>query len=164
MNTRTIAALLLGGLVVGLASLALAGVEPSPFHKLINRLDSVENVLDAVDDRLSEILHPPTPIHPPTPVKLVGKLNAMADKLWKQNDRVGDVLDDWPPITPPDDEAAFRAALNKVGSIASSIAERASVLPDPYTPELEEALAGVGTAAQAIIDTVESYDPGGPLG
>lgn len=79
MNIRTIVIVLASGLVLGLVCLTQGGVEPVPFHQLINRLDSVENVLDAQDDKLRELLMiPPDDIKPNT---LVNKLNSMADKL-----------------------------------------------------------------------------------
>ncbi len=142
----------MSGLVLGLAGLALAGVEPSPFQRLINKLDSVENVLDAVDDQLIEILHPPDPC------KVVNKLYAMADKLWNQNDRVEDVIEAYPAVPPePCHEDEFMAALNKVGDEASSIVERA-VPPDPCTPdEVKDAVKAVFDAAQAIVATVDNY-------
>jgi len=163
MNTRTIVALLMSGLVLGLASVTLAGVEPSPFHRLINKLHSVENVLDAVDNKLEKILVvPPEPVHPPDPCKLVNKLNAMANKLVRQNGRVEDVIEAIPAV-PPDPCREFLAALDKVRDKAQSIAERAYP-PDPCTPEVEEAVDAVRSAAQAIVDTVDSYvDPGGPF-
>ncbi len=111
MNTRAIVALFMSGLVLGLAGLTPAGVEPSPFHQLINKLHSVENVLDAVDNKLEKILVvPPEPVHPPDPCKLVNKLNVMANKLVRQNGRVEDVID----AVPPDPCREFLAALDKV--------------------------------------------------
>jgi len=156
MNTRTVVASLMSGLVLVLAGLALGGIDPEPFHRLINKLDSVENVLDAVDDQLKEILVvPPEPVHPTDPCKLVNKLNAMADKLWNQNDRVEDVIE----AVPPDPCQEFLDALNKVGDEASSIAERAdrATPPDPCTPEFEKAVDAVRSAAQEIVYTVDSY-------
>ena len=160
MNTRTIVALLMSGLVLGLASLTLAGVEPSPFHRLINKLHSVENVLDAVDNKLEKILVvPPEPVHPPDPCKLVNKLNAMANKLVRQNGRVEDVIAALPGF-PPD---PCLEHFNKLRNKAQSIAERAYP-PEPCTPEVEEAMDAVRSAAQVIVDTVDSYvDPGGPF-
>ena len=153
MNNRTIVASLLSGLVLGLAGLALAGVEPSPFHRLINKLDSVENVLDAVDDQLSEILYPPDPC------KQVNKLYVMADKLVRQNDRVEDVIEACVAVPPdPCHEEEFMAALNKVGDEAASIV-RGAHPPDPCSPEVEEALEAVESAAQAIVDTVRPTMP-----
>jgi hypothetical protein len=154
MNTRTIVASLLSGLVLVSTSLTLGGVEPSPFHQLINELDSVENVLDTVDDQLKEILHPPDPVG-----KLVGKLNAMADKLVRQNGRVEDVIEAFDTLPPdPCHEEEFIAALGKVGSKASSIAERAFP-PDPCAPEVEEALEAVKSAALGIVETVYGSMP-----
>ena len=149
MNTRTIVASLMSGLVLVLAGLALAGVDPEPFHQLINELDSVENVLDAVDDQLKEVLS--VPPEPCKPNALGGKLNAMAEKLWTPNDRVVDVIEAFPSV-PPDPCHEFIDALNKVGSEALSIAEREHP-PDPCTP-VREALNAVRSAALAIVNTV----------
>ncbi len=157
MKTRTIVALLLGGLVLGLTGLALAGVEPSPFRRLINKLDSVENVLDAVDDQLKEILVVPSePVYPPAPCKLVNKLNAMADKLVIQNVRVADVIEALPDV-PPDPCQEFDDALRKVRDEAQSIVDQANNFtpPDPC----REALGAVRSAANDIVGTVNVVIP-----
>ena len=152
MNTRTIVALLMSGLVLGLAGLALAGVDPEPFHRLTNKLHSVENVLDAVNNKLTKILVvPPEPVHPPDPCKLVNKLNAMAGRLVRQNGRVEDVIKALPDV-PPD---PCLDALGKVGNKASNIAERAYP-PDPCTP-VRQALLDVRDAADAIVNIVDEY-------
>jgi hypothetical protein len=73
---------------------------------------------------------------------------------------VEDVIEAYPayPAVPPEPchEEEFRAALDKVGSKASSIAER-EYPPDPCTPEVEDALNAVFDAAQAIVEAVDSY-------
>jgi hypothetical protein len=145
-------------LVFGLASLALGGVDPTPFHQLINKLDSVENVLDASDDQLKDILSwPPDPIKPNA---LVGKLNAMADKLAWQNDRLTGVILAFLGQPPdPYHEEKFFDALGKVGDKAASMAERASIPPDPVTPEVEEALNAVESAALEIVNAVYGSIP-----
>lgn len=153
MNTRTIVASLLSIFVLGLAGLALGGTEPSPFHQLINELDSVENVLDAQDDQLKEVLS-----IPPDPIKtksLVNKLNSMADTLVNQNERVSAVLG-MPPndITPPPE---FIAALVGVRDEADSIFLRAEEGPPPDDQRVLDALAGVGSAALGIVVTVDEY-------
>ncbi len=162
MNTRPIVTSLLSVFVVGLAGLALGGFDPSPFH-LINRLDSVENVLDYADDQLKEILSiSPDDIQP---TAVANKLNSMACTLWNQNDRVVDVIEAYLSI-PPDPhtpEEAFYAALYRVGMEASSIAERASAPPNPYTPEVQEALGNVWEAAMGIVETVYPPPPSDPI-
>lgn len=156
MNKRMIVALLLSGLLVVLAGLAMAGFEPTPFHRLINKLDSVENVLDARDDQLSELLMMPTGDMKTN--ALVNKLNAMANTLWNQNDRVNEVLDsvpfdqEWPD--------AFFEALIKVQDEASSIADRARMGVMMYMDmPPEDAFLNIQDAAQAIIESVPIYDP-----
>lgn len=156
MKTRTIVATLLSIFVLGLTGLAIAGFDPTPFHQLINELDSVENVLDVQNDKLKEVLS--TPPDPYKTKSLVNKLNSMADTLFNQNDRVSAVLS-----TPPDDMTPppeFYEALGEVGMKASSIVEKATIPPDPYIPEeVEEALGNVKSAAESIVDTVYNAMP-----
>jgi hypothetical protein len=155
MNTRTIVATLLSIFVLGLAGLALGGFDPTPFHQLINELDSVENVLDAQDDQLKEVLSAP-----PDPYKtksLVNKLNSMAGTLVNQNERVSAVL-----ASPPDDMTPppeFIAALVDVRDEANSIVVRAEegFGSQPNDQRVLDALADVGSAAWGIVFTVDEY-------
>ncbi len=149
MKTRMIAALLLSGLLVGLAQ---AGGDPSPFHPLINQLNSVVNVLDAVDLELKHVLS--IPIDPCTPPGAAGHLYAMAGQLALQNNRVIDIVEAGMSFPPGPYTPAFYEALANVGNKAGVIAERASIPPDPMMPEeFKEALAAVEANAWAIVET-----------
>jgi hypothetical protein len=144
-----IAALLLTGLLVGLTH---AGIEPSPFHPLINQLNSVVNVLDAVDLELKHVLgRPPDPYTPPG---AVGHLYAMAGQLALQNSRVIEIVEAGMSFPPDPYTPAFYEALVNVRKKAGVIAERASIPPDPVMPEeFKEALAAVEANAWAIVET-----------
>jgi len=149
MKTRMIAALLLSGLIVGVAQ---AGFDQSPFRPLINQLDSVVCVLNAVDQELEHVLG--TPPDPYTPPGAVDHLYAMAGQLALQNNRVIGIIEAAMSFPPDPYTPAFCQALANVGDEAGVIAERASSPPDPMAPEeFKEALAAVEANAWAIVET-----------
>jgi hypothetical protein len=159
MNSRKNTALLISVLVLVLAGLALAGVEPSPFKPfnwLNNKLGSVENVLSAVDYKLEKILTP-EPCTPPDPCKLAEMLYTIADRLIMQNNLVVAVIDAFPPDVPPDPCREFLDALGKVRVKAQSISDKL----DDFTPPdpCREALEAANIAANAIIDTIDAAYP-----
>jgi hypothetical protein len=104
-----------------LVCLAPGGFDPTPFHQLINELDSVENVLDVQDDKLRELL-----AIPPDPHKtksLVNKLNSMAETLWNRNDRLVEVIEAYLGHPPDPLEPEVEEALGNVREAAMGIAE-----------------------------------------
>ena len=141
-----------------LAGLALAGVEPSPFHWLINKLGSVENVLSAVDYKLEKILAvPPEPCTPPDPCKLARKLNTIAGRLNRQNSRVVAVIEDLPEVPPDPCKEALFSVWDKADSIVQTL--RVGTPPDPCCGEVREALTAVNDAATAIITNINDVVP-----
>ena len=146
MKVLAILGLSLLVLVAGAApAMAFDPQEGLPVQALVNQLNSVANVLAAVDHGLEAVLmEPPDPSSP----GLIGRLNAMTSQLEVQLGRVEAVL-----VVPPDPSTPeFRAALANVRGAALGIVARASDPPDPNreVPALMAALEGVKNAAQAI--------------
>jgi len=117
-----------------------AGVEPSPFKALVNKLNSVVNVLEEVRMHVDAVL-----VHPPEPCLegAVNMLNAKAHQLNVLHDRIA-------ALGPPPDDGKVREALMNVRDAAQAIVDdiRLGYPPDPC----REALGDVSDAAQAIVD------------
>jgi len=131
--------------------LLVAGAIPAlASSRQVNQLNSVANVLAAVDHQLEAVLGQPPDPFTPGAAGIIGRLNAITNQLQVQLGRVQAVL-----TSPPDPWAPeFLAALANVRGAALGIVARAAMPPDPYrdNPALMAALEGVKDAAQAIVN------------
>lgn len=164
MRTKRLTVLILVVLVLGLAGISKAGVDPEPFRWPAIRLNVIGFVLENIEARLDEILDRPPPddnLPPPDdnrPGLVALRLNIMAARLTNLNRRVEAVLGSPPDdIIPPD---YFMAAVLRVGDAAQSIAVRAREGfsgPPPDDNRVLNALERVESAAQDIVTTVNEY-------
>ena len=124
------------GLKVGLIlisaqiSVAMAGVEPSPFLPEINQLGAVANILDSAEFRIVKTMSaPPEVCVPPDPCK---GLNGDVNRLEAINNQVS--------------SAQYM--------IESMIYEVMGVEPSPFRGDLIAPLNVVGDVAQGIVDGI----------
>ncbi|UCH51871.1 MAG: hypothetical protein JSV54_03765 [Chloroflexota bacterium] len=146
---RVLVVLLMSALLfTTVAAPVYAGVEPSPFKALVNKLNSVVNVLEEIRMHVDAVLVlPPEPclVVPPEPCHkgTVNMLNAKAHQLNILYDRIA-------TLGPPPDDSKVREALMNVRDAAQAIVDdiRLGYPPDPC----REAMGDVSDAAQAIVD------------
>jgi len=86
---------LLATVVLGLSVTTHAGVEPSPFHMEINKLESIDNNFRSIARQLDRILaDPPDALPPHGDLNgALGKLSAMTHKLELLEERAVEVMD-----------------------------------------------------------------------
>ena len=135
-------------LLMGVATPALAGVEPSPFQPQINQLNAVANDLAAIRSQLDAAAIragvKPSPWQPQ-----VNRLNAIATQLGVLYDRVDAALTGVPRSDPKVITARVNVGEGAVG-IIYDVAGLARVLPE----ECDDALSNVETGAKSIISLI----------
>lgn len=143
-----------------LSTPTFAGIEPSPWHTQVNRLNSVVNGLDSINKRLDDVLRPPNPcrLRMPAPEGVMGRLEAMANQLEVLNDRIVAAMSGVPmELLPPEIEMP----LMDIHDDAMIIAEMARMgFACPYNDSrVSESLMEVLNGAEMIIQTVNSFMP-----
>lgn len=131
-------------LLLGIAGMCFAGVEPSPFEPEINKLHSIELNVAAINNRLAKVDESET-----LPEGTANYMNAMANQLQGLQERLEEVLLVLPSPVPGgayigQDDAVF--ALDSIRDdskgafdILERIVSRMGVEPSPFLPLFRDA-------------------------
>jgi hypothetical protein len=149
-------------LLSGIAVVALAGTEPSPFKPNINQLGAVENILNSVKNRVEKVLSK-LPDHGASGPSLKGTVNrieTIIEQLISLDDKVFSIVEEVMGVDPqpfhPRSEVV--PALENVRDAAQSIVDSIDALPVGKTPdESIWAVEDVRESAQDVADNTQSY-------
>lgn len=157
MKQKLVINVIIGLLLLSLLSIpAFAGVEPSPFHTQVNRLESVMNGLDSVNRRLVDVLTQPDPfkLKMPAPEGVIGRLEAMANQLDMLNNKIMTALSGVPMKPVPTEIKIVLMDINRDVMETAKIAR----MGIRYENEgVRNAFIKVQTAAEGIIITVKDW-------
>ena len=82
---------LLALLILALANLAGAGVDPSPFKPQLNKLNSISNELDSINKRLNYLLVPTGSSPKADAAGVANQLGSMAEQFRELGARINDI-------------------------------------------------------------------------
>ncbi len=135
---------------------AFAGVEPTPWHAQVNRLNAVMNGLDSINRRLEDVLPPPDPfkLRMPAPEGVMGRLEAMADQLNLLDDKITAAMSGVPLKPEP---VAIKTVLMDINRSAMETARMARIGIGDTNEGVSNAFAKVQTAAEMITATVKDW-------
>jgi len=133
-----------------------AGVEPSPWHDQVNRLNSVMNDLDSINRRLADALVSsyPSKLKMPSPEGVMGRLEVMANQLLVLNNRIMIALSGVPMKPEP---AEIKIPLMDINRDAMETVKIARMGMRYQDQEVSNAFTKVQTAAENIIVTVKEW-------
>jgi hypothetical protein len=149
-----------GMLLLGIAEVCLAGVEPSPFEPEINKLHSIELNIAAINKQLAKLNEVDT-----LPVGATEYLNAMANQMQGLKARLEEVLlvVPLPSYDAPfigQDEVVFaldsiRGNSSKGYGIIENIVRRMGIGPSPFLPLFNDAsrriIIGINGHLQTVV-------------
>jgi hypothetical protein len=125
-------------LLSGIAVVALAGTEPSPFKPNINQLGAVENVLNSVKNRVEKVLSKPPDygVSRPSLKGAAKRLEAIVEQLLSVDDKIFSIVEEVMGVDPsplhPRSEVV--PALENVRDSAQSIVDSIDALPVAKMP------------------------------
>jgi len=135
---------------------ASAGVEPSPFHEIMNRINAIENNLISIERRLEhEISKLVSQNRYDMPTGTLKKLDAMAEKICSLQDKLDGAIDDV-----SDDSRSIpgvACALIDVRLVAESIVNHIDKLFINYPYFIEIAPERVKENSQVIVYKAKEY-------
>ena len=159
MKGKLLSTVMLGLLFYSfLASSAFAqGIEPSPWHTQVNRLNSIMHGLDSIIRRLAEVLTSPdrSNLKRPALEGVMGRLEAMANQLDVLNDRIVVAMSGVPMKPEPPEIKIVLMDINRGVMETAKIAR----LGIRYENDgVRNAFMKVQMAAERIIVTVKDWE------
>jgi hypothetical protein len=152
-------------LLSGIAVVALAGTEPSPFKPNINQLGAVENVLNSVKNRVEKVLSKPPDygVSRPSLKGAAKRLEAIVEQLLSVDDKIFSIVEEVMGVDPsplhPRSEVV--PALENVRDSAQSIVDSIDALPvfSDFTIDCDSITDKIECKEEPSCDWVFNGDP-----